>query len=454
MTLVERLAAWALELQPEAIPADALERAKLLLLDAMGCALAALREESCQDMLRVVGRLGGSDECTIIGSASRGSAANAVLANAALTRFLDLNDQSWGQKPGGHPSDNMAIGVAVGEREHSRGLDVLAAIVVAYEIEGRLRILNGLANGWDYSTVSSLMGPALAGRLMKLDHERLSNAFGLAATFGPALGIARYGQLSAAKWLASGMVSHTAVIATELAAAGISGPRAVLEGPRGWAQTVSQGADLEGLVAPWDGSFRILDASIKAFPCLGTAQAAVAAALQARASFGDRIADVERVEVRMADVAMVRHQLEDVQRMSPASRETADHSFPFLVGVALLDGELTLRQFEDERWLAPDARDMMGRIKVETDTALNRYIPGTFPAWIKVTLRSGETFEAEVPYAPGHHMGGLTTDHVTSKFDRYASPHLDDSRRSEIKDLVLSLENVADVSGIMRLLAA
>lgn len=451
MTVVEQLATWILELQPASLPAPVRERAKLLLLDVIGCALAALPDEGCREMLGAVRRMGGIEECTVIGSGFQTSAANAVLANSALMRCLDLNDQSWGQKPGGHPSDNLAVALAIGEREHSRGEDVLAAIVVGYEIEARLRV-NSSGQPWDYSTVSSLVGPAMAGRLMKLDVERMANALGLAATFGPALGIARFGQLSAAKWLASGMVCHTAVISTELAAAGLTGPRAVLEGPRGWAQTVTAGGDVARMVDPWTDTFRIEDASIKAYPSLGTSQAAVAAAIQVRSNFADRLGDIEHVLVRMADVEMVRHQLDDEQRKYPQSRETADHSFPFLVTVALQDGDLTLKQFENERWLDPAIQALMRRVDVRTDQALNRFVPGAFPASVEVTLKSGERFSAEVPYAPGHHLGGMTAEQVTSKFDRYAADHLDADCRAELKDRILNLESVADVGEVVSLL--
>ncbi|HLG74065.1 MAG TPA: MmgE/PrpD family protein [Chloroflexota bacterium] len=451
-TLTERLAAWILELRPEELPVHVTERAKLLLLDGIGCALAALPEQSCQEVLGVIGKMGGAPECAVIGTPMRTSAPNAVLANAALMRFLDLNDMAWGQKPGGHPSDNMAFALAYGERERSSGLEVLGAIVVGYEIEARWRQLKTSSQNWDYSTGSSLAGPAMAGRLLRLDPERLANALGLSATFGPTLGIARAGHLSAAKWLASGMVGHTAMIAVELAAAGISGPRTALEGPRGWAQTVSAGADLEELVDPWGGHFGIEDASIKAFPSLATSQAAVAAALQVRQQFAGKVDSIERVMVRMADVEMVRDQVRDEARKSPASRETADHSFPFLIGVALMDGDLSLQQFENERWLQPATQAMMRKIEVVTDPALNRYLPGAFPAAIEVVLSSGERYRAEVPFAPGHHRGGLTAQHVTSKFDRYATP-LSESRRAELKERFLGLESEQDLRDVMRLLA-
>jgi 2-methylcitrate dehydratase len=148
---------------------------------------------------------------------------------------------------------------------------------------------------------------------------------------------------------------------------------------------------------------------------------------------------------------MVRDQVRDEARKSPASRETADHSFPFLIGVALMDGDLSLKQFENERWLEPSTRAMMRKIEVATDPALNRYLPGAFPAGIEVFLSSGERYQAEVPYAAGHHLGGMTAGDVTSKFDRYAGA-LSESRGAELKDRVLGLESEPDLGDIMRLL--
>jgi len=448
VTLIEQLAEWVLAFDVDRLSETAVRHAKLLLLDSIGCGLAAREDEEFRTVARVVEQLGGVPECTVLGSAVRTSAPNAALANGALIRALDLNDAYWGPNRGGHPSDNMATVLAAAERSGASGRDAIAAIVVGYEIDGRLRDLAVRDGNFDYVTYLGLAASATAGRLLGLDRERLADALALGATYSPALGVVRGGHISAAKWLGSGLAGHVGMLAALLAAEGLSGPRGVLDDRHGWGEVVLPGAELARLVAPADSDFRIEHASIKAYPCVMTSQAAVAAALQARAGLTGSATEVERIDVRMADIPMVRSHATNPQRRYPASRETADHSMHFLIAVALLDGELTPRQFEPERWRDPEVLAVMDRIHIELDPALARYMD-TFPCWLRISLHSGESSEADVPYAPGHHHGGgMTAEVVGAKFDAYAPG------RPRVKDFILNLESASTIRPLMALVAS
>jgi 2-methylcitrate dehydratase len=452
MTFIEQLADWVLGFDFERLSETAIRHAKLLLLDAIGCGLAALEDEEFRAAVTVAEQLGGVPECTILGSAVQTSAPNAVLANGALIRALDLNDIYWGRNRGGHPSDNMATVLAAAERGDASGRDAITAIVIGYEIDGRLRDINAAETDFDYTTYSGLVSATAAGRLLGLDHDRLTNAMALGATFGPSLAVIRGGTISAAKWLGTGLASHMGVLAALLAAEGLSGPRGVFEDPHGWAEVILPGADTAKLLEPAVSDFRIEHASIKAYPSVMTSQAPVAAALQARSRLSGLARDAERIDLRIADIPMVRSHVENPQRRHPSTRETADHSIHFLVAVALLDGELTPRQFEHERWLDPEVLAMMDRIRVEVDPSLSSS-SDTFPCGITVTLRSGESASADVPYHPGHyHDGGMNAATVGAKFDSYAGARLGEATRTQVKDFILSLDAASSIRPLMALL--
>jgi 2-methylcitrate dehydratase len=452
MTVIEQLAGWVSDFEPDRISDTARLHARLLLLDSIGCALAATHEESCQGVIRAAQALGGSGQCTIVGTPVRTSAPSAVLANGSLIRCLDMNDTYWGKHGmAGHPSDNIAVALSMGEQCGSSGRELLTAIVLGYEIDGRLADM-GHTDHWDYPTRSRFVAPAIAGRLMGLDIERLTDALALGAFLGPSLAIARSGQMSAAKWLANAMVGSSGVAAAQLAAEGLQGPRTVIEGPHGWADAVLPEHDLSQLAAPVDGPYCIESASIKAYPSLATSQTSVAAALQAYPWLAGRAGEIESVDVRMADAPIVVRQIADVERRYPRSHETADHSFYFLVAVALLDGELTPRQFEHERWLDPAVQALMDRTTFRADRELNRYLPQSFPAGLKITLRSGEQHEVEVPYAPGHHYAGMTEDVVAEKFRTYASGRLSLDAVAQATEFAFSLERQASLEPLMALL--
>src|ERR1700751_1519390 len=133
---IEKLAGWMLAPRAEDIPEATVKQAKLLLLDTIGCGYAALHEETSRAVLATLADTGGAPQCTVIGTPGKTSAPNAVLVNGALIRILDLNDYVNNPKGeiGGHPSDNIPVALAAGEMSRAPGREIIAAIVLGYEI--------------------------------------------------------------------------------------------------------------------------------------------------------------------------------------------------------------------------------------------------------------------------------------------------------------------------------
>src|SRR4051812_26226106 len=175
---IEQLAQWVLAQRAEEIPAATAKQAMLLLLDCIGCGFAAFEEESALAVLDTLKDLGGAPLCTVLGSPTKTSAPNAVLVNGSLIRILDLNDyvNTKSGQIGGHPSDNMPVALAAGEISGASGREVIAAIVLGYEIYGRLKELMDRDGDWDGVTVSGFAAPAMAGRLMGLKARELAQA--------------------------------------------------------------------------------------------------------------------------------------------------------------------------------------------------------------------------------------------------------------------------------------
>src|SRR5438445_12042867 len=414
--LVKQLAHWVIDFDPRSIPEDVASHAKLLILDSIGCALAAREEHAYRRALRTFDALGGKPECAIIGSRRRMPVTNAVMLNGILIRELDLSDIYVGPGQTGHPSDNIAVALSVGERQRSSGRDVLAGVILGYEIYCRIQDLIVNRSLWDHVTASALAAPRIAGRLLELEVERLAHALALSAAHGNTLAAVRSGQLSNAKAMANAFVAFQATLCSLLAAEGMTGPLAVLEGRGGLSQDLLAGADLALLMAPLRDHFRTSDVSIKAYPCIGTAQAMVAAVLEARAGITEPMREVKQIEIRMADVPFIRDQVEDHDRQRPTNRETADHSFYYLAAVALLDGELTTAQFEDDRWLQPSITALMERITVRTDPSLNKYTPGSFPCVLQITTANNESRVVEFPYPKGDPKNRMSPAEVEEKF--------------------------------------
>jgi 2-methylcitrate dehydratase len=453
MPLVKQIAGRILDFDSKSIPAEVALHSKSLILDSIGCALAAGEEHAYERALRTFAAIGGNAECTIIGSRRRMPVTSAVMLNGVLIRALDLNDAYVGPGQMGHPSDNIAVALSVGEKQRASGRDVLASVIAGYELYCRIQDIIVGRGPWDHVTASALAAPAIAGRLLKLDAGQLANALALSAAHGSTLSAVRSGQLSNAKAMANAFVAYQGTLCTLLASQGMTGPLAVLEGKGGLNQALLAGADLNLLAEPiWD-HFRISDVSIKAYPCIGTAQAMVAGILQARAGLADPVKEIKQLELRMADTPFVRGQVEDEDRRRPTSRETADHSFYYLAAVALLDGELTQAQFEGDRWLEPSVTALMERTTIRTDASLNQYTPGSFPCVLQIAMTNGGGRAVEVFYPKGHPKNRMSSAEVEGKFRSCTRAVLSAAQQTKIISLVHNLEKLPRVNDLMSELA-
>jgi 2-methylcitrate dehydratase len=457
---IEKLAAWALAPRVEDIPQPALTQAKLLLLDTIGCGYAALQEDSARAVLATSAELGGAPHCSVIGSAQKTSAPNAVLVNGALIRILDLNDYVTNPKGdiGGHPSDNIPVALAAGEIADASGPEFLAAIVLGYELFGRSRNLMERDGGWDGVTISGLVAPAISGRLMRLDPQRLAHALALSAARAPTPLAVRHGAISAAKSLANALVAQNGMQATILAGHGVTGPLDLIESPFGLAPVFSRTDAVAPLTAPLGKETYIMRANIKVYPCLATGQAVVRAGIalhtEVARTLGGDAGRLTRIRVSMADMPFLRRQKDDPGRINPTSREAADHSFNFLAAVALLDGTFGLAQFENERWNDPKVRAVMARLDIDVDTALNARAPGSFPCRMEATADDGTKLVADIPDPPGFSRQGLDANAVIRKFNEITAAHLDAPGRARIIEAVLQLDRNVCCADLARALAA
>jgi 2-methylcitrate dehydratase len=453
-TLVQQIASNVLNVAATTISSDVVEQTKALILDSIGCALAACEAPAFARASRVFAQLGGNPDCTVIGSCERVNLPQAVLLNGILIRALDLNDAYIGPGQMGHPSDNIAVALSVGEKFRASGLNVIASVALGYEVYCRIQDIIPVRGTWDHTTASALAAPLIAGRLMGLNAEQLAHAAALSATHGNTLAVVRTGQLANSKANANAIVASQAVLCSLFAAEGMTGPLGVIEHARGLSTAMLAGAKLDLLAEPIGERYRIMNSAIKAYPCIGTAQTMVAGVLQARAGIADPAREVERVDVAMADIPIVSAQVADEQRRYPASRESADHSFYYLAAAALSDGEISEAQFAPGRWLRREMREAMARVSVRTDASLNKYTPGSYPAVVRLALRSGESREVEVIFPKGHPNNRMSSAEVEVKFRACARGRVPAARQDEIIAKAHQLEKLTSVTELMNDLAA
>lgn len=476
MTLAERFARYAHGLAYDHLPRDVVHEARRRIIDAIACGLAALSEDGPARARAAMTRVAPAGAATILGTGERTAPDLAAFVNGYLVRYLDYND-TYLSKEALHPSDNLAGLLATAEDAGAGGPDLIAALVAAYEITCRLADASSIRDrGWDHVTYGSIAVSAAAARLLRCDPEQIAQAINIAAATGINLRQTRVGQLSMWKGAAYGAAARNAVFAAYLAREGFTGPAPVFEGSRGFIAQVSGPLQIppmagedevtgEGLTR-WEDEggraggetsaggnggprFRILDTDIKSWPAEYHSQAAIAAALDLRRQ-GVRPADIDRVVIRTFRVA-VEIIGGEPEKWAPTTRETADHSMPYLVAAALLDGQITPRQFAPDRLAAADIRGLLARIEVVEQPDLTAIYPDGIPTILEVRERGGRVRSARVDFPPGHSRNPLSDHHLDEKFVRLASPVLGGAAARAL-DALRALDQCPDVRGLLPLL--
>jgi 2-methylcitrate dehydratase len=330
--------------------------------------------------------------------------------------------------------------LAAAELADRSGIDLIRAIRLGYEIYCRILDIGDPESPWDHVTVSGIVTAAMVGWLLRLPPERLAHAISLSAMHCTTLGEVRVGQVSGAKSIANAVVSQTAALLTLLAAEGTTGPRLGIEGARGYATLILDGADFEQFFTIGGDSDRLVSVGLKPYPCFALAQGPISAAIELRKRVGT-MDGIERLEVSLANTGPARLRLKDSHGRTPESREAADHSIYFLVAIAFLDGHVGLKHFESDRWRDEDVRALIARMEAAIDPALQPVT--SLPCRIVATTTDGQKHVAERPASPGNAASPLTWDDVKEKFHACSTGVLDANAQALVVARVGGIENVS-----------
>jgi len=444
--LAERLAAYAHGLRYEDIDPATIERVKTHLIDVVGCGIGAFDERPvgiCRDAT-----LGVSGNATIIGTNRRTTAELASFANGAAFRYFDFNDAYTGPFAV-HPSDHIAPCLAVAEAEGASAHDLITAIVIAYEVNCRLvDALDISARGWD-PPVMSLPAVALAaGKLMKLDPGQLTQAVNLAINDHIPLAQTRVQTLSDWKGFADAEAARNAVFATRLARGGLTGPAPIFEGQSGFFKQVSGQADIDPDTFGRAGvPFRILRCSIKPYPAVIYTQTAIVAGIGVAKEVGslDRITALE-----IATTARGYQRTgSEPEKWSPKTRETADHSLPYVTARAMFDGDVTNASFAPDKFTDPKILAFMQKIKVSADPVLSARGESAVPTRVTAVLADGNRISREVDYAPGFAEQPMNRAEVERKFRGNVGKRWSPERTDAILAALWALDQTDDLAVLL-----
>jgi 2-methylcitrate dehydratase len=402
----------------------------------------------------------------VIGSGKRVDAVSAALANALMLRCMDYNDIYWKQDPS-HPSDIFPAALACCERAQSDGLELIVGLVLGHELECRFceAAFPGIRErGWHHATLTAFVSPIVAGRALHLGVEQIQHAIGISASRHATLGAVTAGKLTMMKNTVDPMATQSGVLAALMAEKGYTGPEHVVDGKEGlthclgpeWKLNVltdglaelANGGMNSAATQPW----RITQCGMKFFPTEALTHAPISAVLDL---VHEHDLNPDRVEkVHIQSLARAADILSDPSKYDPHTKETADHSLPYVIAAALVDRQVTPAQFTPEKINDPQVRAQLRKVEVVGDPEIEKVFPALQRVIVTIRTTSGQDFTKQLDYPKGDPRNPLSDSEIEEKFAALVDGVLSRAAQKKVREAVWNLEKLESVSGLMKLLKA
>jgi 2-methylcitrate dehydratase len=402
----------------------------------------------------VLDEIAGTGPATVIGTGKAIDPVSASLANALMIRCMDYNDIYWKQDPS-HPSDIFPAALACCERAKGSGRELIAGLVLGHEFEMRFceAAFPGIRErGWHHATLTAFVSPIVAGRALHLGWEQIQHAIGISASRQATLGAVTAGKLTMMKNTVDPMATQSGVLAALLAEKGYTGPEHVVDGKEGLAHCFGPEWKLNVLTDGLGESWRITQCGMKAFPTEALTHTPISAVLDLVKQNDLKPDNVEKIQIR--SLARAADILSDPSKYDPRSKETADHSLPYVIAAALAERQVTPVQFTMEKIMNPKIRAQLQKVEVVADPEIEKVFPALQRVIVNIMTTDGRSFSKQLDYPKGDPRNPLSDQEVEEKFAALAEGVLSPAAQKNVKDAIWNLENVDSVSNLMRLMKA
>lgn len=451
-TVTAKMSQWAAALEFTHLSADAVYQAKRFLLDSIGCALGGFQQHDARIALDVLDEIAGPGRATVIGIGKRIDPVSAALANALMIRCMDYNDIYWKQDPS-HPSDIFPAAIACCERADTGGEELIVGLVLGHEFEMRLceAAFPGIRErGWHHATLTAFVSPIVAGRVLRLGWEQIQHAIGISASRHCTLGAVTAGKLTMMKNTVDPMATQSGVLAALLAEKGYSGPEHVIDGKEGLTHVFGPDWKLHLLTEGLGESWRITQCGMKAFPTEALTHTPISAVLDLVKANDLHPDQVQKVQIR--SLARAADILSDPSKYDPHTKETADHSLPYVIAAALVDRQVTPSQFTMEKIMDRKIREQLNKVEVVADPEIEKVFPALQRVIVHIDTTDGRSFNKQLDYPKGDPRNPLTDLEIEEKFSALADGVLSERAQKRVKETVWNLEHVDSVSDLMALM--
>ncbi|HEX4207182.1 MAG TPA: MmgE/PrpD family protein [Ktedonobacteraceae bacterium] len=450
LTQVQALARYAARATFDDLSPASRQQLPVHILDSLGCCIAALGAGPVQACREQVADFGGSGPCVLIG----GGKANPIYAafwHTALVRYVDFMDNFLAPTETCHTADNFGVALTAASYGGGSGRDLMLGVALAYTVQSRLvDHANFMTRGFDHTTQLAFSHNAAAGRLLGLSEQQIAHAIATAASSDASLAVIRAKPLSQWKGLASAQSALGAMNTLFLARRGVQGPLQVIEGPNGIDHLLGMQVHIEWDTQGYEG---VVESTIKKYNSEIHTQSAIYCMIELARQHKVNASKVVSIEAEVTQICYDftgggRYGMDKVVR----TKEQADHNLPYLLAVALLDGDVTPAQFTPERIMRADVQALLKKVVVRPNQDYTEQYPRNIPAKITVRLQDGTTIEHEVQDYPGLPSHPLSWQDAAEKFDRLIAGRIDDTLGQEIKEAVRTLEGT-QVKDLMELLS-
>ena len=450
----EILSAFTCGLTYDELGSAVVEQVKRTLVDTMGCAIGGYDSLPAEIARGLCDDIQGGIPSRLIGTKDYTTPDLAAFANGVAVRYLDCND-SYFSPGGGHPSDMIPAILSMAGPLRSDGQAVITAVALGYEVFCRLsdEVVAGDL-GWDQGIFSVIGAVCGTSRIMGLDQDQTGNAISLAISPHVPLGVTRTGELSMWKGCAAASASRSAVFAAQLASKGMTGPGEPFDGRRGlWEQAVGREVVIPefplGNARSSDDSFRITRTIFKSYPSQIHTQAPIGLALSLREKVpADNIRSIHIETYRVAASTAS----SEPEKWDPKTRETADHSIPWLVASALLNGPVTPDSFTDECIVNPALRDIMSHMTLVEEPEFTSRYPGEYNCRITIAGSNGQSHSGHVLWPKGHRNNPMNNGDVENKFRSFAGGHLSSEQCDDALEVIWKLDELPDLEPVFETL--
>ena len=422
----------------EDLPREVITQVKLCTLDTLGAAIAGRNTRSVRIIVDLLRSMGGVKEATFIGFGLQAPLDRAILVNSAMSTALDSDDGCM--SPVGHLGHIggcvIPAALAVAERENSTGEAFIEAVAAGYEVY--------LRTGWiltepelkkfPLSGTSGTYGAAAAaGKLLNLAKEEIANALGIAEAYAPVPKMGRIAKTGPMTKEAMSWGAMTGVTAALLARKGFTGPTTIYD------DFTYDRSHLDSL----GNSYEMMKVYFKPYCACRYTHAALDGMLNLIKEHGLFPDDISKITVEGGSGAAL------LNANRPMTIEHAQYSFPFIIGVALVEGEVSPDQIKETRLCDKAILSQADKVEIVFSEAVDSLLPSCFGAIVTIETKNGRKYQAKRDFPKGEPEDPLSNKEIEEKFRRWATTVIDNERAQKILNCIEDLDNMVSINELI-----